>query len=137
MILNICEALLTIGLVTAMGWVCGMFSYFLDYCFWKGNIFDWYLPRLAKWAVRNFKPKVWQHIQLLEDGDRKSEWLISEAESLGIYKVLGGCAVCLNFHIALWSWVGIAVISGIPWYYGFAYILYSSYTIREKVKAVY
>lgn len=138
---NIFEAgyvLVMIGLGSVMGWLCGMFSYLLDYCFWAGNIFSGYLPWLADHLVRRRDPKTWADIRVMAaySGSWHEE-MTAAAGGYGWYKVLGGCAVCLNVHIAMWSWVVIAIFTPMEWYYGFPYVLMSSYTIRRLVGAVY
>lgn len=131
MILNICEVIFKLILAGMAGMVCGLFSYLLDYCFWKGNIFEGYLPWLAKVMVRRFKPDRYELVHGHED------LLIQEAESIGLYKLLGGCSVCLNVWIAMISWTVICALSFFEWYYCFPYIVYSSWMIRKQVKATY
>jgi hypothetical protein len=138
MILSICEALLLISLTSAMGVMCGLFSYLLDYCFWKGNIFEWYLPWLADRVVRDRDMAAWKSIR--EMGSYSGSWkdeMMASADRFGVYKVLGGCAVCLNVWIAVNSWVAICLLTPVPWYYGFAYVLMASAVIRKLVGAVY
>lgn len=139
--MTICEAIACLLLSGLMGGVCGLFSYLLDYCFWKGNIFQWYLPWLAGVAVKKYKPGAFRSIMNMKDcAGPSSGWrdaLISEAEGVAMYKLLGGCAVCLNVHIAVYSWVGFCLITPMAWYYGFPYVLVSSLVIRKLVGAVY
>lgn len=138
MILNICDAIACMILSGLMGAVCGLFSWFLDYCFWRGNIFQGYLPRLAVWTLKVTGHRDYKSVQAVKTlHGQWHEMATDSASEVGIYKMLGGCAVCLNFHIAFWSWVTICYFSPLEWYYGFSYILVSSAVIRKAVGAVY
>lgn len=140
MIFSICEIICSLILAGMMGVLCGLFSYFLDYCFWKGNIFSWYLPWLAMVNLKKRKPVVFQQIKAMRADGFGIDWqeqATSMAEELPMYKLFGGCAVCLNIWIAVLSWVVFCLITPFSWYYGFSYVLLSSWMIRKLVKAEY
>ena len=57
-----------------LGMCSAFISYFIDFCFGEGNIFEKY------------------YLFLLTYVEPKSKWL---------FKILGGCNICLNFWISL------------------------------------
>lgn len=138
LILTIYEVLMKICLASVLGIFCGLLSYFLDYCFWKGNIFQWYLPWLASRMVKKKNRLLWQRINELSGytGSWRDE-IVAAAEGYPWFKVLGGCSVCLNVWIGLWTWAAICWFSPLELYYGFFYVLVSSWMIRKLVGAVY
>lgn len=140
MILFIYEVILKVVLAGLAGLVCGLFSYFLDYCLWKGNIFGFYLPWLAMVNLKRSKKVIYEQIRAIRNYGFGPDWqeqATSMAEGLPYYKLFGGCAVCLNIWIALLSWVVICLLSPMEWYFAFPYILCSSWLIRKLVKADY
>lgn len=112
-----------------LGLICALFSYFLDYTFWKGSIFQFWLPFLAKRCLKAFDPEKAAHIEFFPLDSRPQAY-IDNAKHYMIYKVLGGCPVCLNIWIGIISWVVLAIFSPLAWYYGFPYILTASAFIR-------
>lgn len=131
--LSIYDALAVIATIVAcgmMGAVCGLLSYFLDYTFWPGSIFKFYLPWLAKRVLKGTPD--YKFLAVMGD-----EQLMQEAGNKFWYKVLGGCSVCLNIWLAMISWMVICFLTPFAWYYGFAYIMVSSAVIRRLVGAVY
>lgn len=131
-LLNTFEILGYIILSGVMGMVCGLFSYFLDYCFWPGSIFKWYLPWLAKVVISLRHKDLFAAVS-----EMKPEDLTTMAESYWQYKILGGCAVCFNIWVAFISWALICSFSFLPWYCVFPYVMMSSWLIRKLVKAEY
>lgn len=124
-----------------MGSVCGMAIYFIDYTFWKGAIFDFYLPWLAKRLLKSFKPKEYKHLLDLKPTMNPDEYdeLLKESaqENVFFYKMLGGCPVCFGMWIAIISWTIISYFTMLDWYYAPAYIFISSWQVRKLVKATY
>ncbi len=131
--LSICEAILLLFLSGGMGMVCALFSYFLDYSFWPGSIFKFYLP----WLARNvlYYDDVKKHSQLIMIAtlhpETYNQQLIDTAQDKFWFKILGGCSICFNIWIALISWVIISSFTFFPWYYAFPYILVSSRYLRK------
>lgn len=130
MILTIYEILLTLGLCSAMGVFCGLLSYFLDYCFLPGSIFQWYLPFIGKLVLKRERPSGWD--VMLKSGP---DTYIPAVEHKFWFKILGGCSVCFNIWLAMMSFVLICGISFLPWWGCFPYILTSSWIIRKLVGA--
>lgn len=132
-ILIIYEINLLILTSAVLGFLCALLSYFLDYCFWPGSIFKFYLPWLASVNLRSRDPEKWEQIKSMD----KDYWT-REAEGFFWYKVLGGCCVCFNIWLALISWSLILLSTDLfAWYYGFSYVLSSSWLIRKLVGATY
>lgn len=119
-----------------MGMICSLFSYFLDYCFWEGSIFGFYLPWLAKKLVKNRLPNEYELISKLPKESQPQEFE-NAAHQIWFFKPLGGCAVCMNVYIAVISYTMISLVSGLEWYYSFTYIFVSSAFLRKLVKATY
>lgn len=119
-----------------MGLICGLFSYFLDYCFWPSSIFKKWLPWLSKTLVRKFRKHEFDLISRLPIDSQEQEFM-STASEIFIYKPLGGCAVCMNVYIAAFTYALIWVFVGLEWPYFFAYVFTSSAVLRKLVKATY
>lgn len=132
MIWIIFENILKLLLACGMGVICGLFSYFLDYCFWPGSIFKRYLPWLAAKMLQKYAPDQWHII-----AGMNPEYHMQQAEKIFWYKILGGCSVCLNIWIAMLSWTVICPFSFFAWYFCFPYIVMSSWMIRKLVGAEY
>lgn len=130
------EIIFKVILAGLLGSVCALFTYFLDYCFWDGSIFENYLPWLAKKIVKAFDPKAFDLISKLPLDAQKNEFL-NHAPEFFIYKPLGGCAVCMNVYIAAISYALMSFLSSLEWYYFPVYILVSSAVLRKFVKATY
>lgn len=118
------------------GMICGLFSYFLDYCFWPGSIFKGYLPWLAKRVISAHNKSELELILKLPKESQENE-LINAAQKYFIFKPLGGCAVCSNIYIAAASYAVICYFSPFEWFYLFPYMLASSALLRKLVGATY
>lgn len=130
------EIVIKVILAALLGMGCALFSYFLDYCFWPGSIFENYLPWLAKKVVKFHDKKAFELISKLPNESQEAEFL-NTAPDYFIFKPLGGCAVCMNIYIAIISYTIISYLSGFEWYYSLIYIFVSSAFLRKLVKATY
>jgi hypothetical protein len=130
------EIIVKVILSAMLGMVCALFSYFLDYCFWEGSIFEKYLPWLAKNVVKLHNKKEFEIISKLPKESQEKEFL-NVAPDYFIFKPLGGCAVCMNIYIALISYALISYFTGLQWYFAIPYIFVSSAFLRKLVKATY
>lgn len=135
------DALLKILLSGLMGSICGLFIYFVDYTFWKGAIFDFYLPWLAKLLLKYFSPKELKKLMALKStmsNDDFDDILKDKAtEEVFFYKMLGGCPICFGMWIAMASYAIICYFTFLEWYFCFPYMFVSSWQIRKLVKATY
>jgi hypothetical protein len=125
MIYLICEKILLLILVSGMGVICALFSYFLDYCFMPGSIFKWYIPLLARMTLDK------KTRETIKNAD--PETYVPLAENLFWFKILGGCIVCFNIWVAMISFTLICYFSFINWYYCIPYIMVSSWTVRRLI----
>lgn len=129
--------ILQILTVSLMGIVNALFGYFIDYCFWKGSIFGFWLPFLAKQICKVKYPETYDIAIKLkpEEGNAIME---TECSTVFFYKIMGGCVICTNIWIGMFSWAAIVYFSGIfEWYYGIVYLMVSSAFLRKLVKATY
>ena len=120
-----------------MGTINALFSYFLDYTFWKGSIFQKWLPFLADTLCKIYFKETYK---LTKDMDPESKMFEREqlATKCFLYKVLGGCPVCTNIWIGFISWSAILFFTDIfQWYYGIVYLMVSSAVLRKFVGATY
>lgn len=135
------DALLKVLLAGLMGSTCGLFVYFVDYTFWKGAIFQFYLPWLAKTLLKIFNKKELEKIKGLKPTMPEEDFneLLKDAasEHVFFYKMLGGCPVCFGIWIAMTSYVIICYFTFLEWYFCFPYIFVSSWQVRKLVKATY
>lgn len=124
-------------LVSFLGAICALFSYFLDYCFWENSIFSRWLPFIAEILVKKKKPKVFEGIQAgrsWEDTPKYEDLIIQAALSIPAYKLLGGCAVCMNMWIALISFIPLNILLSLSYWYILPYALFSSFVLRKLMK---
>lgn len=115
--------IVTIVLVALLGVSCGAFSYFLDYCFWPGSVFKFYLPFLARTVLPKSERK---EVELLEKSLRANEY-VHRAENYMLFKLLGGCMYCFNV------WITFISFSLLPfeWYYIFIYTPAAHFFLRK------
>lgn len=125
----------TILIAFLLGGINALFSYFLDYCFWEGSIFGFWLPFNAKTQLKIWKPKKYTQLQLLKDSPEFDNMLIDSAQNLFFYKILGGCLICTNIWVALASFFVIhSYLLPLSWIYFLPYTLFSSYILRKIAK---
>jgi hypothetical protein len=117
--------------------ILALFSYFLDYTFWRGSVFQAYLPWLAKIQLKKFDKKQYELIKAMPEKEARVANYIQAAEQYFFFKMLGGCVICLNIWIGFYSWLLISWHFDLEWYFGFAYIMTSSWLIRKLVGVVY
>ena len=121
----------TLLFVMFLGAINSLFSYFLDYCFWDGSIFGFWLPRLAKFNLRIFASK---RLKFIEAGKKSTEYdneLIKNAQNMFFFKILGGCAICTNIWIGAFTYAFVAFKIDLSFIYIFPYLLFSSFVLRK------
>lgn len=116
-------SLITISLVATLGIACGLFSYFLDYCFWPGSVFKFYLPWLARTVLPCSECK---EVNMLSKELQPEEY-VRRAENYMLFKLFGGCMYCFNV------WITFISFSVLPfeWYYIFVYTPVSHFFLRK------
>lgn len=127
------EIILTILFVSVLAWICALFSYLLDYCFWTGSIFGKYIPYLAKTLVKALNPKDYKEVSMLKKELQEVEF-IGRAEKIFFFKILGGCVICTNVWIAMISFVFINLYFNIGWLYMLPYVFSASFFLRKITK---
>lgn len=128
----------TILLACAFGSINALFSYFLDFCFWEGNVFGKWLPFIAKLNLKWFRPKLLETLKEAKK-NKNPEYdnmlvELASKESLALFKVAGGCIVCLNVWIGFGSYVLIHAFTPLGWLYAIPYLLFSSFLLRKLTK---
>ena len=116
------------------GLFLALFSYFLDFCFWRGNVFSFWLPFVARSIVKRKNPLKYQYISNVSDKKEREELFIDEAGESGIFKVLGGCSICLNVWIGFVSFPFISYFLDISYFYMIVYLLSASFILRKIMK---
>lgn len=124
-----------IFIVFLLGAINALFSYFLDYCFWEGSIFGFWLPLNAKINLWLFKRKKLKEINLLKHHDQYQNMLIDAAQKLYFYKIAGGCLICTNIWISLISFIVLKLFffDFSMWFF-IPYALFSSFVLRKIAK---
>jgi hypothetical protein len=84
-----------------LGMCSAFISYFIDFCFGEGNIFEKY------------------YLFLLTYVEPKSKWL---------FKILGGCNICLNFWVSLFIFIIYFFVINVKPIYFIPYIGFSVIT---------
>lgn len=135
-VLNIIFCILATAL---MGMINALFSYLLDYCFWRGSIFGNWQPFIATvLASYLFKEDFDKILKEDERSHDESFMELMEVKKCLIYKFLGGCIICMNVWFGMASWLAI-------WYftdifhpsYGFVYVLVGNAALRRLTGVVY
>lgn len=121
-------------LACTLGAINALFSYFLDFCFWEGNIFGFWQPFIAKICLRFKNPEKLKALQSAKDNPEYENMLIAAAGKIFLFKVLGGCAPCTNIWIGFISFFFINPFIGLGWVYAIPYLLFSSYILRKIMK---
>ena len=121
----------TLLFVMFLGAINSLLSYFLDYCFWDGSIFGFWLPRLAKINLMIFNKKKLTFIEKGKDSPEYDNELIKSAQNMFFFKVLGGCAICTNIWIGLLTFTLISLKIDLSFVYLFPYLLFSSFILRK------
>ncbi len=83
-----------------LGCLSACFSYFIDFCFNEGNIFDFYY----KFIVDKF----------------------SESNPK-LFKILGGCNVCFNFYLSTIIYIIYTLVLSFNWLFFLPYIFSSCF----------
>lgn len=124
----------TITVTSILGLMLAFFSYFLDFCFWRGSIFDFYLPFVAKQITKfQFKTKFDRIEAMPSNVDKKEQYLDAVAGSK-LFKVLGGCIICFNVWLGFISFPILHAVLPIGWWYMPVYILTASFFLRKITK---
>jgi len=123
-----------ITVVSIFGAVLALFSYFIDFCLWKGNIFGFWLPFLAKMICKKFFRVKFDNISKITNKDQREQTFIDTVGDHGLFKVLGGCAICLNIWFGFVSIPFVFIPLEIPIYYAIVYLMMSSFILRKIMK---
>lgn len=124
----------TITVISILGILPALLSYFLDFCFWRYNIFAFWLPFISQLVIKKLKPVKYKHFMLEHDIIKRQELFFDECSHQPLYKLLGGCAICLNFWLCLATYPLFVVFVGVEWYFIPVYILASHFFLRKIMK---
>lgn len=125
--------LVPVLIVSLCAFHLALFSYFLDFCLWRGSIFDFWLPLVARTITKISYPDKYNHFMKISDKMKRNlEFMdLMGVKENKLFKFLGGCYVCLNF------WIGLATIplvlsfTGVPaWLMPF-YLLLGNFILRK------
>lgn len=134
----ITTVILTIVATALMGIVNALFSYFIDYCFWEGSIFGFWLPFISKRIAKvKFKTDYEMIMREPEEARPGSFVELMEGKKVLLFKFLGGCIICVNIWIGLTSWFFIYQSGLFAAWYGFVYILVGNAMLRQLTGVVY
>lgn len=124
----------TITVSSILGLFLALFSYFLDFCFWRGNVFSFWLPFVASNIVKRKNPLKYQYISKVSDKKERQGLFIDEVGENGLFKVLGGCSICLNVWIGFVTFPFINILLDISYWYMIVYLLSASFILRKIMK---
>ncbi len=124
----------TITVSSILGLFLALFSYFLDFCFWRGNVFSFWLPFVASNIVKRKNPLKYQYISKVSDKKERQGLFIDEVGENGLFKVLGGCSICLNVWIGFVTFPFINLLLDISYWYMIVYLLSASFILRKIMK---
>lgn len=124
----------TITVISLFGLFLALFSYFLDFCFWRGNVFGFWLPFVAKAIVKRKNPLKYQYICNVSNKKEQEALFIDEVGEHPLFKVLGGCSICLNIWIGFATFPFISYLLDISYFYMIVYLLSASFILRKIMK---
>lgn len=127
------QMIVNIILVSIFGVILALFSYFLDFCFWDKNIFGRWLPFVAKTILKR-KDKLKYDYVCKSTKEQQDQLFINSVETEPLYKVLGGCSICLNIWIGLFTFPFIAYFTGFSYLFMIPYLLSASFILRKIMK---
>lgn len=128
------QIVVTITAISVLGFFLALFSYFLDFCFWPKNIFSFWLPFLASQILKAKDPVKFKYIMAIDDKEEREQSLIDAMDGGGLFKMLGGCAICLNVWIGMITFPILAhFLQFSLWYYPI-YLLSASFFLRKIMK---
>lgn len=128
------ELVPTITVISLFGLFLALFSYFLDFCFWRGNVFSFWLPFVASNIVKRKNPLKYQYISKVSDKKERQGLFVDEVGENGLFKVLGGCSICLNIWIGFVTFPFINILLDISYWYMIVYLLSASFILRKIMK---
>lgn len=111
-----------------------LLSYFLDFCFWRHNIFGFWLPFIAKSIVKRKNKVKYDYILSQPSEETQTEMFLDNAAIEPLYKVLGGCSICLNIWIGFITFPIIVLVTGFSWWFMILYLLLASFILRKIQK---
>lgn len=121
-------------IISGFAFLLSLFSYFLDFCFWDKNIFGFWLPLLARQITKRTNKAKYDYILKFEFAEKRNEFFINEVETHPLFKVLGGCSICLNIWIGLVTFPAIHILTGFSWWFYPYYLLFASFILRKLMK---
>lgn len=137
-IIAMIQILLMVTTTSVFALVLSLFSYFLDFCFWRGNIFSFWLPFVAKNATRLLEPIKYKHIINISDKEKRDDTFIEIASSNELFKLLGGCSICLNVWLGFITFpITVSLLKdliNINYWYFPVYLFVSSFFLRKIMK---
>lgn len=138
-ILDILHIIVCIGATALMGLINALFSYLLDYCFWRGSIFGNWQPFVATLLASYFYREDFDKILKEPEAAHDESFVeLMEVKKCLIYKLLGGCIICMNVWFGMLSWFIIWRTTGLfhP-AYGLVYVLVGNAFLRRLTGIVY
>ncbi len=129
-VLMLTSQLLQITIIVSLSIINAHGSFFLDYCFWEGSIFQRWLPWLAKKILYKKNRKKYNEILLIKPEERDT-YFIQASQNYFLYKILGGCIVCSNVWLAILTFIPIYICLPVQLWHIFPYIFVSSRTTRK------
>lgn len=124
---------ISIGFAAFLGALNSLLSYFLDYCFYEGSIFGFWLPTLAKANLAFFRPAQYQSVKSAKKNPEYDNMLCQMAQDMFFYKVLGGCIICSNIWLGAVTFTVIWACFGFSYFLIFPYLLFSSFVLRKII----
>jgi hypothetical protein len=121
-------------IVSVFSLCLALLSYLLDFCFWRHNVFGFWLPFLAKSIVKRKNKLKYDYILKLENSETQTEMFLDNAATEPLYKVLGGCSICLNIWLGFIAYPIIVVITGLSWWFMILFLLLASFILRKIQK---
>lgn len=121
-------------IVSVFSLCLALLSYLLDFCFWRHNVFGFWLPFLAKSIVKRKNKLKYDYILKLENSETQTEMFLDNAATEPLYKVLGGCSICLNIWLGFIAYPIIVAITGLSWWFMILFLLLASFILRKIQK---
>lgn len=120
----------TLLIVTILSIACGSLSMLLSFCFEKGNIFDFWLPFVARTLSYNSSSELEKEIEDCNNINCINYVLTEYAyKNIPLYKPLGGCVICMNVWLTLIAFTLLTLMFPINLFYVFLSVPLSHATV--------
>jgi len=122
--------LVDFSIILVFAFINATLTYFLQFCFRDGAIFEKWLPFLAKNTLKKRDKNMYDIISRMPAEKRDYEF-IQAASDYFWFKILGGCYVCSNVWQSFGTFGIVYFICSVNIFWGIPFVLISNFLLRK------